>query len=195
MAHVDPRVARSRAAVLAAATELLAERGVAGTTIEAVAARSGVAKTTIYRQWPDQHALVLDAFDTVLPVTPAPDTGALRGDLLAIVSGLARALVSSPAATLMPALIDAAERDPGFADLHHREAARRHEAVREVVQRARDRGEVGDDVDLDDLLDALAGPLFHRRYVTGRPLDDRTAERVVDRVVAGLMRPTGHPAT
>ncbi|MDO8105643.1 TetR/AcrR family transcriptional regulator [Isoptericola sp. b441] len=131
MTRTDPRVVRSRAAVLAAATQLLATDGVAGTTIEAVAARSGVAKTTIYRHWPDQRALVRDAFGVALPMPAAPDTGTLAGDLLALATGLARALADSPA-------------------------------------------------DADAILDALAGPLFHRRYVTGGPLDEGAIRRAAD---------------
>ncbi|MCB2176376.1 MAG: TetR/AcrR family transcriptional regulator [Actinomycetales bacterium] len=185
--RVDPRVLRSRAAVLAATVELLTERGVAATTIEAVADRSGVAKTTICRRWAHQHPLILDAFASVLPTPPTPDTGSLRSDLLALVTGLSRALTDNPAATLMPALIDAAERDPAFAGLHHQEAARRHNAVREVLDHARERGEPVPDIDPDDLLDALAGPLFHRRYLTGLPLDDALATRIVDRATDSLI--------
>lgn len=193
MTRTDPRVIRSRAAALAAATELLAERGVAGTTVEAVAARSGVAKTTVYRQWADQHALVLDAVDAMLPTPAPPDTGTLRDDLLAVVEGLRRGLCEGPAAAVMAALIDAAERDPAFAALHHREADRRHQVVHDVLRRANERGEIGADVDADELLDTLAGPLVHRRYVTGRPLDERVAAHAVDLAIAGLPRPTHRP--
>lgn len=65
---MDPRVARSRTAVIAATLDLLAERGITATTIEAVAERSGVAKTTIYRQWDRQPELVLDAIGTTVLV-------------------------------------------------------------------------------------------------------------------------------
>jgi AcrR family transcriptional regulator len=188
--RVDPRIQRSRAAALSATVALLSERGVAGTTIEAVAERSGVAKTTIYRQWPHQHALVLDAFATVLPVPQPPRTGSLRSVLVALVAGLCRALTGTPAAALMPVLIDAAERDPVFAALHHQEAARRHQVVRDVLDRAGARGEKVDHLDPDELLDALAGPLFHRRYVTGMDLDDAHAALIVDRAITGLAR---HP--
>lgn len=177
---------RSRALVLAAAAELLAEHGVTGTTIEAVAARSGVARTTVYRHWPGQSALVLDAFATALPAPHAPDTGSLRGDLRALVDGLSHALITSPAGALMAALMAGAERDAGLAALHHGEAERRHRVVAVVLDRARARGELGSHVDPDELVDLLAGPLFHRRFVTGRPLDASVATRVVDLVMAAL---------
>ena len=185
----DPRVTRSRERVLAAAVDLVAERGAAGATIEAVAVRSGVAKTTIYRQWPHQAALVLDAFRGVAPDAPVPDTGTLRGDLVSLLGGLAAALSSGPAGSLMPALIDAAERDPDFAELHAEEARRRHQPVLAVLARGIERGELPVGVgprhvdDLADLVDRLAGPVFHRRFVSGLPLDRGFVARVVDGVL------------
>lgn len=176
----DPRVLRSRQRVLAAALDLLAERGTAGATIEATAARSGVAKTTIYRQWPNQAALVLDAFRSAAPDAPVPDTGTVRGDLVVLLGGLAEALESGHVGLLLPALIDAAERDADFAQLHAQEARRRHQPVLAVLERGRDRGELPDGVDLAELVDRLAGPLFHRRYVSRLPLHGDLIEQVVE---------------
>ncbi len=186
----DPRVIRSRISVLAAAVELMSEKGIAGTSIDAVAARSGVAKTTIYRQWDNQQALVLDAFATLLDPPPTPETGTLRGDLRELVRGLAQALTVSPAAALMPALIDAAERDPAFADLHHQEAARRHQAARTALTRGVNRGELPPGIDPADVIDLLTGPIFYRRYVSGDAVDEDFADLVVDHVLRGLNAPT-----
>ena len=174
---------RSRAAVIAATLHLLAERGITATTIEAVATRSGVAKTTIYRQWDSQLTLILDAIGTTL-VTPAdPDTGTLRGDLLHLLGGLAEALNTGPAASLMPALMDAAERDPAFAALHRREATLRHLSVHTAIARGIDRGELPADVDPADVLDLLAGPVFYRRLVSAGTVDRAFTERLIDRVL------------
>lgn len=182
-ARMDPRVIRSRTAVIAATLDLLAERGIAGTTIEAVAERSGVAKTTIYRQWDGQPALVLDAIGTTLHTPTDPDTGTLRADLLELLGGLADALSSSPAAGLMPALIDAAERDPAFAALHHREAAQRHHVVHTAIVRGIDRGELTPGTDPAEVLDMVAGPVFYRRLVSSGVVDRAFAQRIVDRVL------------
>jgi len=181
----DPRVVRSRESVLEAALELMSERGIAATTIEAVAAHSGVAKTTIYRQWDNQQALVLDAFATLLDAPPIPDTGTLRGDLLELVRGLARALNASPAA-LMPALLDAAERNPTFAAVHHQEAERRHNAANTAITRGVHRGELSSNTDPADLIDLLTGPIFYRRYVSRGAVDEAFADVVVDHVLTGL---------
>lgn len=181
---VDPRVLRSRAVVLATAVRSLAERGIAATTIESVAEQSGVAKTTIYRQWPHQAALVLDAFDSVLQIPPDPDTGSLRGDLVSLLTGFAASLTTGPATGLMFALIDAAERDPAFAALHRREAEARHAMIISVVRRGAERGELPAGTDPAEVLDMLAGPVFHRRAVSTGSVDGAFAERVVDRVLA-----------
>ncbi|HEY3437655.1 MAG TPA: TetR/AcrR family transcriptional regulator, partial [Actinotalea sp.] len=157
---------RSRAAVLAATLDLVAERGIAATTIESVAERSGVAKTTIYRQWADQPALILDAIATTLHEPPDPSTGNLRDDLVQLLVGLARALHDGPAAALMPALIEAAERDPAFAALHRREASERHRVVLAVIARGVGRGELPPETDPAEVLDLVTGPLFYRRWVS-----------------------------
>jgi AcrR family transcriptional regulator len=182
--RVDPRVRRSRAAVIAATVDLIAERGIAATTIEAVADRSAVAKTTIYRQWDNQPALILDAIATLLHTPTDPDTGTLRGDLLDLLGGLADALTTSPAAALMPALMDAAERDPAFAALHRREAAQRHQVVRAAITRGIDRGELPPGTDPGEVIDMVTGPVFYRRLVSAGAVDRAFTHQVVDRVLA-----------
>jgi AcrR family transcriptional regulator len=185
-------VLRSRAAVLDAALALLAERGIAGTTIEAVTERSGVAKTTIYRQWDSPAALVLDAFDSILQPPTDPDTGTLRGDVLDLLTGFARGLSTGPATGLMFALIDAAERDPAFAALHRREARARHAVILAVIARGIHRGELPAGTDPTEVLDLLAGPVFHRRAVSAGTVDEGFAARVVDRVLAAYGVPRGN---
>ncbi|WP_311836328.1 TetR/AcrR family transcriptional regulator [Cellulomonas fimi] len=176
---------RSRAAVIAATLDLVRENGIAATTIEAVAERSGVAKTTIYRQWDAQPALVLDAIASTLREPADPDTGTLRQDLVVLLAGLAAALHRSPAAALMPALIEAAERDPAFAALHRHEATHRHRVVRDVITRGIDRRELPQDTDPDEVLDLLTGPVFYRRWVSTGAVDQHFTTRIVDVVLAG----------
>ncbi len=179
---------RSRNVVIAATVQLLAERGITATTIEAVAERSGVAKTTIYRQWKGQPDLVLDAFGTLVQAPADPDTGSLRADLLDLVGGLAQAMGTSPATGLMAALIDAAERDPAFEALHRREATRRHQVVHDAITRGIDRGELPAGTDAGEVLDLLAGPVLYRRMVSVGAVDPAFAHRVVDRVLAAYRR-------
>jgi AcrR family transcriptional regulator len=184
---IDPRVQRSRAAVISTTLSLLTERGIAGATIEAVAERSGVAKTTIYRHWDGQAALVLDAFASILRPPPDPDTGTLRGDLVELHTGFATALSTSPASSLMFALIDAAERDPAYAQLHRQEALTRHAVILDVISRGVHRGELPTGTDPAEVLDLLAGPIFYRRAVSGAELSTDFAERVVDMVLTAYL--------
>lgn len=187
----DPRVVRSRRRILDATAALVRERGITGTTIEAVSERSGVAKTTIYRHWSGHHDLILAALDAMLTEPPALDSGSLRGDLETLLMGFAAALSTSPAAALTATLIDAAERDSDFAELHHREAQRRYEPLRLAFERARRRGELRDDVVVDDAVEIVSGALFHRRFVSGGTLDEAFARRIATLVLRAVIRSPG----
>lgn len=182
----DPRMSRSRQRALGAALDLIAERGIAGASIEAISARSGVAKTTIYRQWPNQATLVLDAFRSIAPDPPLPDTGTLRGDLKVLVGGFAEALGNSRAGVLMAALIDAAQRDTNLAQLHAQETLRRHQPVLVVLIRGIERNELPKGTDLDSLVDRLAGPVLHRRFISGLPLDRGFGDQLVEATLPAL---------
>src|SRR5947208_16940009 len=115
MASTDPRAVRSRQVIIGAAVELLATHGFAGTTIEAIAARSGAAKTTIYRHWSDKRAVLLAAVEAIVPPATAPDHGNLRADLAAFARDVVRIVGTPPTSALVPALIDSADRDPVLA--------------------------------------------------------------------------------
>ena len=182
--RIDPRVVRSREAVLATTAELLAEVGLAGLTVEAIAHRSGVAKTTIYRHWPEISQLIIDAVTSVAAPCARPDTGSLRGDLRELVKGLARTLTVAPTAKVLPSLVDAAERDADLARLQRAWVKERRSGTRDAFVRAQARGEIGADVDLDLVTTMLSAPLFYRRLVSHEPLSPRFLERVVDAVMA-----------
>ncbi len=184
----DPRVTRSKESILRATLDLLVENGVAATTIEAIADRSGVAKTTIYRHWASKPELVIDAFKSLTREGKVPDTGSLEGDLEALAVGLSRALASGRFASLLPSLIDAAQRDPEMSKLHDRFAADREMTVRHIVTRARSRGEIRDDVSDSDVVDLIAGPIFYRRLVAHDRLDARSAKRLAE-LISELVTP------
>lgn len=148
------------------------------TTIEAISESSGVAKTTIYRHWSGKAPLVMDAFESMMAAPVVPDYGSLLADLSALAEGLAAALRHSAWADALPSLIDAAERDPGLADLHRRMAGLRHEGVREILRRARDRGEITGDITDDEIIDLIAGPLFYHRLVGHAGPDPALARRI-----------------
>jgi AcrR family transcriptional regulator len=177
----DPRVVRSKAAILAAAAELISEEGFGGVSIEAVAARSGAAKTTIYRHWPNREALVIEAFGLCAgPKAGPPATGSLRGDLLEILSGLARFLREEGSCASVQSLADAARRDPELAELHAAFIAERQRPMVEVLERGVGHGELPRGLDVQNAVSVLVGPLFYRAMVSFEPLDDAFVESVVD---------------
>src|SRR5260370_4291995 len=107
-----PRSQEADRAILTATVELLAERGVAAMSIEEVAARAGVGKTTIYRRWPSKGLLALDAFvASFREEQPLPDTGTLRGDLLAALHAWVRAVTQTPMGPMLTGLIAEAQHD------------------------------------------------------------------------------------
>lgn len=117
-AAVDGRVQRSRDRVLTTAFELLSQSGVGGFTVDEVARRSRVAKTTIYRHWPSREVLVIDAASRISAEQEVPDTGSLEGDVTAILANLGHLLSTARWSSVVPSIVDVAERDPEFAGIH-----------------------------------------------------------------------------
>lgn len=185
-ASSDPRAVRSRRVITNAAVELLVEHGLAGTTIEAIAARSGAAKTTIYRHWPDKRAVLLSAVEATVPSAALPDSGSLRSDLAAFIDDLARIVTTPPTSALLPALIDAAERDTEIASLLRHFTAERRKPLRAAIVRAVERGELPPDPDLDLIEDLLLGPLFYRRLFSRRPITPEFTKTITDTLFAAL---------
>jgi AcrR family transcriptional regulator len=183
---VDPRVARSRTAILGATAALLIEGGFANVTIERVAERSGVAKTTVYRHWKSRSQLIFDAFENLLrPGAPQlPPTG-LRDGLLAMLNALSRGLTDSPWAPALGALVEAGDRDEELRGLVHDFLAERMAPVRRLLAEAAARGELRADLDVDVAVSMLAGPVFYRRLVSREELGAEFAEAVVARFLAG----------
>lgn len=181
----DPRVARSHKAVIEATFELLYETGAGGFSVDEVARRSGVAKTTIYRHWPSREALVIDACSQIASEQVIPDTGSLDGDLTAILTFIADQLQTANWAAVLPSIVDLAEREPRFADVH-RAIQHGHAApLREVLQRAIDAGQLSPEADLPTIVAGLLGPLFYRRWFSREAIDARFIATIVERALAG----------
>ncbi len=183
----DPRVALSRERVLSATLELLTESGLGGLTIEDVSQRSGVAKTTIYRHWTNRNSIIIDA---CLRMTDEdedpPDTGSLEGDLRAILTELADLLATARWSSIMPSIIDAAERELEMAEVHSRLQVRHAAPMRAALERAVERGQIAPDADTSAMASALRGPLYFRRWFTREPIDGPFIDLVVRGVMAGV---------
>jgi AcrR family transcriptional regulator len=190
----DPRVARSRAAILAATAALLIEEGAGGVTIEGIAERSGVAKTTIYRHWKSRSQLVFDGFESMLLSHPSPPPpGPVAERLTTILNSLVRGLTVSEWAPAVTALIDAGDRDPEIRALLHDFLVRRMSPGREVLQEGIQRGEIAPTLDVDLAVSALVGPIFYRRLVSREEMDSTFAARVVAQFLSGARKPEGVP--
>jgi AcrR family transcriptional regulator len=183
-----PREATLRA-VLQAASRILDQQGFAAATVEAIAARAGVSKVTIYRWWPNKDAVVMDAFLAATAASiPFPDTGSIRADLTQQVGRMVELYAGKMGRTLA-GLIAESQSDPALAEAYRTRwfAARRAEAI-EVLERGVRRGELRPDLDLDVAADLLYGPIYHRLLSGHAPLDDDFAEKLVDTALRGLQR-------
>jgi AcrR family transcriptional regulator len=179
----DPRIERTRRLVLKATIALLAETGYAGTTVEAVAARSGVAKSTIYRHWPSRLELINDAFQELKPPPPEPAEGDVRDRVVALLEHVARTVAASPWSSCLPALIDAAERDPECRELHNRMSRAGRQRLVDLLVGGQERGEIAADLDVEVMADALAGPIFMRRLMGDEPLDPAAVRHLVEQLL------------
>ncbi|HEY0777429.1 MAG TPA: TetR/AcrR family transcriptional regulator [Gemmatirosa sp.] len=176
---MDDRIRRSREAVLRATADLLGESGLGGVSVDEVSRRSGVAKTTIYRHWPTRAALVVDACSRLSADPAVPDTGTVEGDVTALLTAITELLRTARWSSVMPSIVDAAERDPELAEVHRRIQEGHMAPFRTVIARAVHRGELPPDTDAAALIAGLVGPLFYRRWFSRDPLDAPFVARVV----------------
>lgn len=176
-----PRSTEADEAILAAATDAFIELGWDGLTIEGVAARAGVGKTTIYRRYPCRLDLLLAATRRLAQEKDqAPDTGSLRGDLVALVESYLRMLTGSRSGRAIPVMVAATARSPELATAYTEFIAERRAASAVAIERAIRRGELPIDVDVALLLDLLAAPVFYRAFVSREPADDAFVTNLVD---------------
>jgi AcrR family transcriptional regulator len=182
------RRARTEKAILDATRELLAEGGVRELTVERVAARSGVAKTTIYRRWRGKHELALAVLiDMVENVVSTPDLGDTREELITFVNAAVKILGSTLMGRVMQGLVSDLATDPGLARaFRERVVAMRVGEVRRVIARGIERGDLRPDADVELAHELLFGPVYYRLLLSGEPLDDRLAERIVDAVLPAI---------
>lgn len=189
-----PRSAKARAATLTAALELVGERGYDTLTIEGIAARAGVAKTTIYRWWPSRDAVLLDAYLDLQQragPTTLPDTGDLAADLRALLTAVVENLLDPRFDAPYRAVTAAMQQDARLAaDVHERLLGPLTSRTRERLDRARAGGQIRPDVDLDLAVELLHGPLFHRWLLRTRPLTAADGPALADLVLRAIA--TGH---
>jgi AcrR family transcriptional regulator len=180
----------SRRSILEAALQLCAELGYGRLTIEAIAARAGVSKKTIYRWWPSKGAVVLEAVDDVADVVAHHvDTGDLTADLHAELTAVIN-LLNPPNNSAVTGLIAEALHDNEFAhDLRERLIQPRITEFKERLRKAQISGQLAHDADLDIALDLLYGPIYHRLvFDLGMPDPEQ-----LHRLIAHALRAFGTP--
>jgi AcrR family transcriptional regulator len=173
---------RAERLILAAARDLLADGGVQGLTIEGVAARAGVAKTTIYRRWSSKEDLALAVLvDMVAQLSVVPDLGNTYAELFAFVSATVHVLGSTLMGRVMQGLVSELAANPELAEKFRERvvAARMAEAVR-IIERGVDRGDLQPGIEHDVAQELLFGPVYYRLFFSGTPVDDSLARNVVD---------------
>jgi AcrR family transcriptional regulator len=187
MPDVARRSERSRLAILTAARDLLSETGYAGLTVEAIAARAGVGKQTIYRWWPGKGAVILDALVETAGDAALPDTGDLRADLTLVLRAIVAELADPALSATTRALTIETLGDEDLAgQVLTRLLRPQMNAVQERLRAGQAAGQLRTDADLDQAVEALIGPPYHRWLLRTGPLTDAYADGVVELALAGL---------
>jgi AcrR family transcriptional regulator len=184
-AAARPRVEGEREQeILEAALDVLAEVGYDRLTMDAVASAARASKATLYRRWDTKASLVLEAvLSQKGPLPTLPDTGSLRGDLIATHCGRG-GLTDERQIAVFSAVLTALGRDAEFADgFRTRFLGPKVEMSQQLFVRARERGEIRDDVDLDIVGSALAGIVLHREFVMGEVPTPERITAVIDQVI------------
>lgn len=184
-----PRSERAEKAIIEATLDLLAEEGgVAGVSIEAVAARAGVGKTTIYRRWQGKEALVIDALATLKGPLPQITGQSVRADLLALTRALSHEKRGNRRLDCYWNMLGGSERHPELARRFEQDVIEpRREVFREVLRRGIAAGELRPDLDADVVLSMIVGSVTARaRSLILGPLPEGFAEQLVDTLLHGL---------
>ncbi|UFS96308.1 TetR/AcrR family transcriptional regulator [Nocardia huaxiensis] len=156
-------------------------------TIEKIAARSGVAKSTIYRWWRSRPELVMEAYArAVAQRMPEPDTGSVAGDLTEFVQRLYSVVDHPVRVRSLRGMMADAQLDPDFREAFRGWVETRRAVVAELLRRGLDRGELDAGLDVDYAVDLVFGPFWYRLLTGHAPLAPAEAADHVDRLIAGL---------
>jgi AcrR family transcriptional regulator len=189
-AAARPRVEGHREQeILQATLDVLAEVGYDRLTMDAVAHAAKASKATLYRRWSSKAALVIDAVLAHKGPMTVPDTGSLRQDLIEMHCGIGGITDPKPLGVLA-SIATAMNLDPEFAEAYRRDlVGPKVAAGRAVFERARDRGEVREDLDLDLVAPALAGMVLHRIFMLGERPSAETIAALIDQIILPACRP------
>lgn len=182
-----PRDPRCDGAILAATLELLADGGYAAATVEAVAARAGVGKATVYRRYAGKDELVVDALATLVEPAERLPRGSVRDECVGLLNGMRRSATASLAGRILPRLLSEAVDNPALmARYREQVVGPRRARLATVLRRGMDEGLLRPDLDVEHAMDLLIGPMVYRNLLVEGGAPAGSAARVVDDVLAGL---------
>lgn len=165
---------------------MLLESGVDGVTLDEVAARSGVAKSTLYRHFGSKEAMIALAARGCVVEHPTPDTGNLEDDLMFLFGRYEVSEQDQRFPQLLPILIDAGLRDPAMREVADEVIAQRRRPILTVLKLAQLRGEISPDIDLDAAIATIVGPLTYRRIVERQEVTPEFKDQTLRGAVAAL---------
>jgi AcrR family transcriptional regulator len=176
----------TREKMLSAAAVLVVDAGLAGFSVDEVARRSGVAKTTIYRHFSSAKELLVAALDQMMKAPPTPDTGSLRTDLLEYLASVRPGFADVALRTLFFEIYAASARDPELRVLQQTLMRARAEPTRAIFDNARARGELSDELDYPTMAEIVQGPFILRSMFRPETLAEVDLEALADRMVTVL---------
>lgn len=189
-----PRSSQAHEAILDAAIEEFAAHGRSGMTIEQVAARSGVARSTVYRRWKNIDELCLEALQHLQEPVPPPPGRSVREDLTFLLCNLRHLLTETRVGRLIPELAAEAARRPDLSRTYWAQyLARDRSPFADVLRRGIAEGLLRSDLDLELAVDLLTGPVF-KRALWQLDTPDADLEAIIDSVLAGLAAPAATSA-
>lgn len=182
-----PRSEQARRAILGAALDLVRDEGYPAVTVDSVAKRAGVARTTIYRWWPSSTALLVDVLMDLSTVVAPPPTGSDPLRAIRLEMRRIAAISTKLPGRLLLALVGAAQHDPQIrAELLERLIYPRREASARAIRDAQARGLLRDDVNSYLATDLFYGPIFYRVIMGHEPATERYATQIFERVLEGM---------
>lgn len=179
----DPRIERSRRAILQATLDELARVGYGAMTIESIASRAGVGKATVYRHWRGKLDLLEAALHSVKQEIDVPEDGSARERVTAFLASLAAFLADSDLSSCMPALVSAAQYDESVRDFQLRFTRARRRQLVDIVADGVASGDLVAGLDPEFVTEMLVGPLFYRRLLTTDPFPPEQVDRIVATVL------------
>jgi AcrR family transcriptional regulator len=182
------RSAQVRKAVLTTTLDLLSQRGYEAMTTRDIAAHAGVNEASLFRRWGTKAAIVAEALQNYSATeTPTPDTGALRTDLLALLRGII-ARIQTPLGKVIDQIVVGQNTQPELEEVRRAYWRDRFKRAEAIIQRAKDRGELPEDIDAHFLVEVAIGPIVVRANATDQPLDDQLPEQIVTLILSSIQQ-------